>query len=268
MELPKYTWQHEFISGDQLALLREKTCTRIDVRRKYSTWNISITGIGDGLKEAKKEIEKIAKLFSVKIYFLSNDLSVNGWGKEDESFGMKERSFQLELISLKKKDLRAEILKKSGAKHIDIEFFFHTQPRVTCYGSEEEILKAGFAIDNIVQEYREFVEERIDLKLKAHALRLMGPSGTHLRQLELDSGCAYTSILYLNEKPKLLVRGSSKAVAKAREHVLNKLQEFAAEDEEKQRVREEERIKRQQEWEEQQKLLALRNRRRPRKPVK
>jgi hypothetical protein len=89
---------------------------------------------------------------------------------------------------------------------------------------------------------------------------MIGPGGAVLKQLETETGCVYASVI-TQGNPKLLVRGSEEALAKAKAFVEMKITEFMAEDAEKLKKKEEERLKRQQEWEEKQKLKALRNRR-------
>lgn len=82
------------------------------------------------------------------------DLSDNGWNKKDDNCRKKPRTFHMNLINLNKKALITRISEKSFVKNVEIHAHTHCQGSIVCYGTEEELLKAGWEIDKIIVEYR------------------------------------------------------------------------------------------------------------------
>lgn len=60
----------------------------------------------------------------------------------------------MDLMNLKKKEICAKISEQSSVKHVEMWFHAWSYPEVKLYGNEEELLRAGWTIEKIINEYR------------------------------------------------------------------------------------------------------------------
>jgi hypothetical protein len=63
------------------------------------------------------------------------------------------------MILLKKKEIEARIMAESALQHIDFLVYTRSSQQncVKCYGAEEELFKAGWALDKVIAEYRMYL---------------------------------------------------------------------------------------------------------------